>query len=136
MNIQLLTEIRDWLAAGAPEDQAHGFEFDMWRWLEVETTDTPQGWCGTACCIAGAALVFGDLPNITATVEGFAPGQPLVPFDYHTSDLAAELLDIDGLTAEKLFEPWHYFEDVPRNPTPSHAAEVLTRLIETGEVKW
>jgi len=139
LNTELLTKISDWLKAGAPEDQAHGFRFNMWQWLEIETRENDRGWCGTACCIAGAALVFGDFEMVDTTAqveaEGFAEGQPLHIFDDHTSTLAAEALGLTQRQADHLFEPWGFF-DIPTNPTPAEAAEVIDRLIATGEVTW
>lgn len=123
MNTELLATIRDWLLT--PDLAPGGFDFDMEHWI-VATPET-----AISCCIAGAALIFSDYPLVEETLstitQGFAYDQP-VDWSYRVENLAADALDIDPLTADRLF----YAEPTSRH----HAAQVLDHLIKTGEVQW
>lgn len=133
MNITLLTEIRDWLADGAPGD----WDFDMSVYFEAQRTG--PSWCGTACCIAGAALLFGDRDCVEITLDNmcssYQDGEHFWWME-DVDDLAAELLGLDADTAIRLFNPWSFEDLLPAEIPPSHAAVVIDRLIKTGEVCW
>lgn len=135
MNTALLTEIKEWLEEGAPGD----WDFDMTVYFEAERTSS--SWCGTACCIAGAALLFGDPECVEVTLDNmsstYSSGQHFWWMD-NVDELAAELLGLDPQTASELFAPWSHNMD---NPLPdelpaSLAAKVIDHLIQTGEVQW
>lgn len=63
MNIDRLTELAVWLEAGAPV--SHGVtEFNMAGFIEAPTKG-----CGTACCIAGAAIQFSRETPFSSQAE-------------------------------------------------------------------
>lgn len=140
MNTELLTRIKTWLEAGAPHREApDGFSFNMARWLNIE--GTPDNWCGTSCCIAGAAVAFHGfkLPlweqnylrdvgrNSVSDVVDDDGNEILI------RDQAQALLGLTYEQAESLFVPRHKpLEAI----TPAEAAQAITHLIETGEVQW
>lgn len=130
MNIELLQQVRDHLRS-EPDT------FDMTRWFEV--TVTPTGWCHTAACIAGTALLLGDPDLVNLTVdtltEGFAAGEDVWWTD-NVEGLAAELLELDEDTAALLFTPWAHCDIDPADLSASRAARVIDHLINTGEVRW
>lgn len=135
MNTTLLQEIKAWLEEGAPGD----WDFDMQVYFEAERTE--EDWCGTACCIAGAALLFGDRECVEITLDnmcsGYDAGQHFWWMD-NVDDLAAELLGLDADTASQLFNPWSHNLDnpLPDHLPPSHAARVIDHLLKTGSVDW
>lgn len=135
LNTELLTRISDWLKAGAPET-GQGFGFDMNTWIEAEALGD-DNWCGTACCIAGAALVFGDNEAVVTTLDAHSRGYGAGQFIhwYNIDTLAAEALGLNSYQAQRLFEPWSFF-DIPDHITPAQAAATIDRLIETGDVVW
>lgn len=145
MNVELLTNIAEWLEAGAPEAR-HGFGFDM-RWWKMTGDamdpfeDESRETCGTTCCIAGAAIeLSGVMLNFSEWAEG--------------TDCSATARRVLGLTEEQalsLFDPWLddywsrpnlmdmlLFDEVGlRKPIdPRAAAKVVRHLIATGEVDW
>lgn len=135
MNTDLLLRIRDWLVADCPGD----WDFDMEIFIEAQTT--PSGWCGTACCIAGAALLFGDPECLEVTLDNMCSTYQAGTHFWWSDNvetLAAELLGLDEETATRLFLPWSVYFDDPLPPSlpPSLAARVIDNLIETGIVDW
>ncbi len=142
LNIPPLTELVVWLEAGAKYEDNNGFEFNMNEWLEVRAQ--PGGhWCGTSCCIAGAALQFGD-PELLNTLVAERVSPDIVTSRYVTignrsnvPQLAGQLLGLDEDEADKLFMPWDYYPDTyDETITPDKAALVIRNLIQTGEVDW
>lgn len=123
MNKERLTQVAEWLEAGAPERK-----FNMNRLLNIsETTDTVN-WCGTECCIAGYV------------VTKFAPEDVAIVADSGSADwLAGKLLDLEPETADDLFYPKdshaRQIEDWSAI-TATQAATVVRHLIETEEVNW
>lgn len=107
MNIERLTQIAEWLEAGAPH-RGGVAGFDM-RYV-TSTTD-----CGTVCCIAGAANAF---------------------FDAHLgmSVNAARRLGINRMQSLELFMPDGY--TLEGKYSAAHAARCIRKLIATGEVDW
>ena len=85
--------------------------FDMGNWPEPSYTR-----CGTAACIGGWADAL------------FQPGITL-PGLAETSDL----LGLSGLQLNALCFPERFCHG---EVTPAEAADVLTHLINTGEVNW
>lgn len=76
--------------------------------------------CGTAACICGwANVVFGEAET-------------------DDMDAARNLLGLDYEAGHDLFMPEVWMSDDTHawSATPADAAQVLTHLIETGEVDW
>ena len=139
MNTALLTEIRDWILTEKPA--SHGFEFDMQMWVVAHTTDNSGHWCGTTCCIAGAALLFSDPDYISSHLSDEAQHygeDEEITLDEGIENLAAEALGLPLKTAEQLFNPWSAFMELnlDSHQPPEHVARVIDHLIETGEVNW
>ena len=134
MNIERLTELAEWLEAGAPE-KAGVVEFDMSDFinvpLEYAALERAHDWvpsCGTACCIAGAAVQFEQ-----ARV-GREPWTPGCMRGGAIMDKARGLLGLDELQAGELFVPG--YPGAWRDIRPDYAARVIRKLIETGFVDW
>ncbi len=149
MNVELLTKIAEWLEAGAPHEQNRGMRFDMEHiiMLPSENEAQKENWCGTSCCIAGAAIAF-SAPQILkelhlhqrfdgeATTDGWDDG--------------VDLLDLDEGVAQYLFAPWDYeypeevddrqamgrWANKPEKITPAWAGRTIRHLIATGKVRW
>lgn len=81
--------------------------------------------CGTAACIAGhASLIWGQAQDRQITNDTIRND-------------AREVLDLDALTAESLFEPYKFIMGVDMESlTTCRAAAVLDHLADTGEVDW
>ena len=115
MNREALEIIRDWCLAGG--DAAHAPKelvelrprFDMSAWEHCDG-------CGTALCIGGAASAI-------MRARGFPS-----PTSWETQ----AWLGMSDVKADALFSPellWYRL-------TPAMAAEVIQRLLDTGEVQW
>lgn len=119
MNIERLTTLYNMFSTRSfPEDTG----FDMGTYLDIGNhfawTKEGRTACGTAACVAGfTILLWGD---------------PRLPEDPEAQ--ARRLLDLDLLTASKLFMP--STDMLYGNITPDHAAQTIHHLIATGEVKW
>lgn len=133
MNIELLDRIATWLEADAPETEARGMTFNMRPQVLVEPDADldPDNWCGTACCIAGAAVTFADPGYIARRIY---PGAD----EIFVWDHAVKLLGISHDQARWLFAPFDCDSDAPRafEITPEMAAATIRHLIQTGEVRW
>ena len=119
MHVERLTELAEWLEAGAPhKGNVDGFNMNVF-----EANDVPG--CGTVCCIAGAAnQFFGN--------DGSREND-----SFHADDYAAARLDLDKQIAEDLFFVNAYGESIDRcDITPAWAARTIRHLIATGEVDW
>jgi len=136
MNIERLTELAEWLERGAPEQKGvtkfdmgdficleeYKTHTDMWEKYKegaLDEADSILRRCGTACCIAGAAVMF------------YSKHPALSRLQYNEADDGRDLLDLTAEQSNRLF--------FPRNLdliTPSWAARCIRKLIETGEVDW
>lgn len=127
MNIDRLTEIADWLDQGAPE-KAHVTKFDMANF--IEDAGKPNSGCGTACCIAGAAIQFSR----AIPFESYSQAMESTDLDEGFVDEAASILDLEIDQAEALF----YARNTGdlRSISPAWAARCIRKLIATGEVDW
>lgn len=134
MNIDRLTEIAEWLEAGAPEKcNISGFNMN---------TFGEKSSCGTVCCIAGSANAF-HFESI---------GEKWNVYDLDDPGLASTLLGLTEDQSYRLFYPESWAGNVGcRNPelkldwkgeqpwhniSPQHAARVIRNLIATGDVDW
>jgi hypothetical protein len=142
LNIELLTKISDWLKADASGVPVAIWHFDMYTWIDIQTTDTPQGWCGTTCCIGGAALVFGNFEFVSEVanvqIEGFGVEQH-IKLDGDKNEIfhvAKAALDLTHNQAGVLFEPWFSIPELNDGITSAQAARTVDHLIKTGEVCW
>jgi hypothetical protein len=128
MNIEKLTTVYNWLAAGAPEAEADGLRFNMRQFIDGDIASQmkdPENWCGTSCCIAGFVAVKE------------LPGQSHSEIMIRAETVAEKALGLNPDQAHDLFYAWPRpdwlaFEDI----TPSQAAGVVKTLIETGRVRW
>jgi len=118
VNIDKLTEIAEWLEAGAPERKGvTGFD--------METFLSDKG-CGTACCIAGAVVQFDRKAPYRTADEAIGAG-------IDPGNDAAGILDIEEDMADELF--YARGEDLDRVDS-AWAARCVRKLIETGRVDW
>ena len=120
--------------------------------------DTSGHGCGTAGCIAGHAIFYGNTPLAKKLKRDDHV------MNYSIAEEAANYLEITNDQARKLFEPNHRYDKryIIRNSnreiteeerdknlflmelyvelyghvTPKDAALVLRNLVETGEVDW
>lgn len=123
MNKERLTQVAEWLEAGAPERR-----FNMNRLLDISFATDTTNWCGTECCIAGYV------------VTRFAPEDVVMMEQNSNADyFAGELLDLEPEKADQLFYPKdshaRQLEDWSAI-TPQQAATVVRNLVETGDVDW
>lgn len=100
--------------------------FNMSTWMDkfyraYRSKDNDFAPCDTVGCIAGLAVqMFGRNPEFP---------------EQHVLFRAAELFDIDALTAKKLFLPAVFGFDL-KDIRPVHAVRALTVFAETGVVDW
>lgn len=156
MNVKVLERVADWLERGAPHEQARGMKFDMLPMIAVtKDTATSENWCGTACCIAGAAITFEDPQLVVKLAKS---GHAIERQDLGDEVLnvwiwqeAIELIGIEEDKAAMLFAPFDAdIDDLANMPevddtawptdhreiTPTWAAATIRHLIATGEVRW
>ena len=145
MHIPRLTQLAEWLEAGAPHKDGVD-RFDMGHGVTVTS-------CGTACCIAGAATQFfgGEVgQNLLQkakhdyeekTKERHLSPRGEAPWEGHDRisgvfDRAMELLELDLGEARELFTPELIDPDFWALITPAEAAQTIRQMIATGEVDW
>jgi hypothetical protein len=145
MHIERLTELAEWLEAGAPHKNGV-VAFDM-------NVGVAHNGCGTVCCIAGAAVqFFSPLASDYASDAEDSYDQAVLENDYNNGEAtlasqcdflrvgrdAQALLGLDLETAEALFKPEseHWGEAIWDEITPMKAARVVRHLIATGRVDW
>jgi hypothetical protein len=117
MNIERLTAIAEWLEAGAPERDGVQY-FDMKWWNSDLKSIT--GYCGTVCCIGGAASLWWSTCR-------------------YSDDHAAEALGLNYSTANQLFYPTDSDQIDLMDAVGSNAAwaaRCVRNLIATGYVDW
>lgn len=112
MNIERLTKIAEWLENGALHehikfDITNGFVFRLVPGSDVKPT------CATSCCLAGAAVqFFNDPAKLIAKAIELNWSRNFIGSDKQEiawiviNGEARELLDLDILQADALFEPW------------------------------
>lgn len=127
LNVERLSELADWLEAGAPHKH---ITFKMNHFIDPKLIDstkpcTKDNICGTACCIAGAATMFYH-PEVFHVYTD-------VVMDVNYHDLAREALGLNDDQARQLF--YANLSDLDYI-TPEWAAKVIRNLIKTGKVDW
>lgn len=141
MNKERLEIIAEWLEAGAPhKNGVTGFN------MAFGASKTEPA-CGTACCIAGAAVYFfapEEAKRFELDLEEqlkdkfFHPEYDVASADFfgynNIEEIACKLLDLDYDTGDELFVPSGIV--ALSNIQPSEAAAVIRELIKTGEVNW
>lgn len=123
MNVDKLTEIAEWLEAGAPE-RDYVNEFHMANFIRANG-------CGTSCCIAGAAVQFECHGACGSTLDTYS-----APEVYKA---AKGLLGLSEETAQELFYAESIQDDRFKGLNdigPQWAARVIRHLIATGRVEW
>lgn len=145
MNIERLTEMADWLEAGAPHvvfRMDHGREtvdailedFDLYDYgsteeynMITEERDTKGlGKCGTVCCIAGYAVeAYG---SDAQRAEEYMSWK-------HVKNIAMEAFDLPvseyiNHMGHDLFDP----DLAPDNCTPQQAARAVRNCIASGGI--
>jgi len=113
MNVERLTEIAEWLEAGAPARNGVG-GFDMSDFSQPAE-------CGTAFCIAGAVLQWHYPGGFEAADEGVES----------LGTAAGAILGLSYRQRTDLF-----FPSLFDTTDTEHAARVVRHLIATGEVDW
>lgn len=147
MNKRRLAHIARWLEAGGVHKYV---TFDILKGVafkEIRINDVEGGMaCGTTCCIAGAACYFfNDVPKM---VKNFW-SRDVCSLEHGcnreigwgiVSNEAKALLDLDEVTATRLFEPWVALcttqAERSQFNNAAWAARVIRKLIKTGKVDW
>lgn len=114
MNIERLTQVRDWLAAGGDEETV---SFDMEAYIIHKKEE--DGWpsCATTCCIGGyIELKWGKVGEIRPEYLVGLTTKQWYSLCFPSSNLS------DGSS--------------PYDATAEQAAKVVDHLIKTGEVDW
>lgn len=134
MNTNLLDRIACWLEAGGKED-GRVFHMGVGFW---------NSGCRTVCCVAGAACDFvGAVPRefyMPASRDpdsGIWSDAGMIGLDYSWGSIAVkarDLLGLDDITADELFEPDS--TDEGKEFTPAWAARCIRKLMATGVVDW
>lgn len=134
MNRELLTQIAEWLEAGAPH-KAGISQFNMNKLIDTASytnSPNPIHGCGTACCIAGAAIQFTqenkNLPPMDRLPAISANWQQAGELLRLQDDLAYALFFGENLEGKWIVD----LEEV----TAKDAAKVIRHLLATGEVDW
>lgn len=132
MNMDLLQRLYDWLSQGGEvvyeDDTEELLRFDMSVGIEKGPKGENFNDCGTACCIAGAAVILSE-------------GVPDCWWSWLSIKLKAiEYLEIDKDTADNLFYPevQVYSDDgevvdLIKVATPDMAATAVGILMNTRE---
>ena len=160
VNTKAFERVLAWLDKGAPHEEARGMSFEMRSFIRVPvTSSTDENWCGTACCIAGAALTLNDTPKLLDAVK--IATKWLKEWNWDEFDLnsglslwddAKDLLGLTNKEASMLFAPWEqgseeidsYNQEIdvgcwPEDPdeiTPAWAAATIRYFLATGSIRW
>lgn len=156
MHVQRLTEIAEWLEAGAPR-KGYATGFNMQYGIKIDQNlANPQltqnefgeypiaqaeavlSTCGTTCCIAGAAVLFYNEPAEKLAKHYFRLYGTVLWHGHHgIEEEATSLLELTEREARYLFTPhdvWNgRLEDYN---DPAWAARVIRGFIATGTVDW
>ena len=139
MNVELLERIANWLEDGAPHvvtpsGTMTGFNLEVGVQVQYDP-DGEFAACGTVCCIAGAACMFGnDISDIIDNEVRYLHDMEQNYTEVCWSDIsrrATKILDIPELDAD-----WLYREGDGQGVTAEMAARTIRHYLETGEVVW
>ena len=131
--IKRLTEVTEWLEAGAPHRKIEGGVVDAFEMDVGVTIDTD---CGTACCIAGAVCQFNQPFDLS---DGLGEQQNEVNWRGEEG-VMARALSLLGLNrsgeglrlAHRIFRANDHNEHI----TAEVAARVMRHFLNTGELEW
>lgn len=128
--LNLWEKIISWLEEGAPHTRK-GVGFNMNNVINSDeyTNDYNIEKCGTSCCIAGAAMLWGDDSRF---YEGMS-NQKLVEamWPYSFIKLGSQQLGIDIEDGIALF---HSHEDNEKYDSPKNVAILLRDYLMIGEI--
>lgn len=151
-NREALAKLLAWLEADAPT-----VDFDMDVGILRYGNEKSEGQCGTACCIAGAAVqmkldIFGkplkvsdlkDIPKLHDSVHGLFNDIEQMELWGNIPETAVEYLGIDMNTLpEQACDLGHVLdlfsnsEDFGDGCTAKQAAQALRNFDETGDPRW
>lgn len=131
--IKRLTEVTEWLEAGAPHKTIGGAVIEAFE-MDVGVTLDPE--CGTACCIAGAVCQFSQPFKLS---DGLGEQQNEV--NWRGEDgVMARALSLLGLNrcseglrlAHRIFRA----NDDNDHITAEIAARAMRHFLNTGELEW
>lgn len=124
------------------ENWQQPFDFGMDHGLRV-LIDEDDNVCGTACCIAGTAVMLMDptaarefIEDARDTAIGHESNYGEAPFFTGLFEIATDLLELTDDQASELFTPSNVESDSWRDITPAWAARCIRKLVATGEVDW
>lgn len=160
MNVQLLTQIRDWIAGGRPIIHDTPVVFFMDATFQQTPNGSGTGECKTVCCIAGAAVAYRAMeehPGLPIKDAFLAYAEELGMRNHASYALmrwmdmeptARRILGLDYQTACRLFNPASAMRDdfklsnswggafCNHKVVNEWAMAVIDHLLETGEVDW
>ena len=138
--VKALEKVITWLEAGAPHVEiAKGIEIDVFdmEYAVAPDTEYGAGYCGTACCIAGAVCQFEMLGMDKRDKDNSLPWYSSLRDDIiGVLEVTTEYLGISEKDAEPLFIPFDYGIEPEVYNNPKHAAKVVRKFIDTGIVDW
>jgi hypothetical protein len=107
-------------------------------YIETHPRQYNQGeWCGTACCVAGHALVLSGFVTREVIGSGGRAKIRIDDEDCNVPILARAVLDLTPGVASELFGGYWmcYLEDLPtQKAKAAAAAKVIRSLVRTGKV--
>ena len=129
---EIFKPVIEWLDAGAPhkdlseevKDLGFNMEHSIYSGSSLDRPfDQANNVCGTACCIAGAAVLFN--PKVFSDAE-----QGVLSY-------VAERIHLTAENKHALFNTFGEGFDIPfENITPAIASATIKRFLETGIVTW
>lgn len=109
-----------WLDKGAPHTNDVGFNMGFVHGGSQDFAENP---CGTACCIAGAVILFNKLEK------------QFPPYWWHTQ-LTYPLGEFLGMNYEQVDQLFYAGGAQLAEITPAEAAQAIRSMLETGEAQW
>lgn len=128
MNVEMLRRIRDWIASGEERHGAARFAMDNFFKENSE--------CGTAFCIAGAAIQFDhfDKSGQTCLSPVFVE-DTIEPLEESVEEIAGKILGLSPRQAKELFFAYS-FPGSYYAITSAQAIKMLDSLIANGVAEW
>ena len=137
--VKALEKVIAWLEAGAPHVKiAEGVEIDVFDMEYSVETDYSfgDGYCGTACCIAGAVCQFEMLGMDRRAKDNSLAWSLMSGSGGGVLEITTEYLGISEEDAYSLFTPFDFCIESELYNNPKHAAKVVRKFIDTGIVDW